>query len=88
MTFADYVSRIDQFDEGTFDAVLVDGRARSACLLRAWPKIRKGGVLVLDNSERPRYLVAINRLPSQGRFDYVGPAAYSRWYWQTTVWER
>ena len=37
------------------DFVLVDGRARRSCALKAMDKLKKGGILVLDNSERKRY---------------------------------
>ena len=88
MTFARYVTSIDRFADGTLDAVLVDGRSRPSCLIRAWPKVRAGGVLVLDNSDRARYVAAIDRLPKKGRFEYYGPAICSRWYWRTTIWEK
>ena len=41
---------------GLFDFICVDGRARSACLKTAVRLLNpEGGILVLDNSERPRY---------------------------------
>lgn len=41
---------------GKFDMVIVDGRARSACLKRAVSLLKQeGGLLMLDNSERERY---------------------------------
>jgi hypothetical protein len=88
LSFERYVRSIEQFPEVQFDAVLVDGRARSACLSVAWPRVKIGGLLVLDNSDRERYQEAIRQMPTTGRRDYHGPAAYSRWYWTTTVWEK
>jgi len=88
ISFEKYVTAIDSQPDASLDLVLVDGRARSRCLVRAWPKVRPGGLLVLDDSDRDRYLSAMEQLPRSGRHDYFGPAAYSRWYWRTTVWEK
>lgn len=53
--FKKYASSIDQFNDLSFDWVLVDGRARPSCIKHALPKIRKGGYLILDNSNRSYY---------------------------------
>lgn len=47
----DYVSVIDALDDETIDVALVDGRVRDECALRALPKLRRGGLLVLDNAD-------------------------------------
>jgi len=54
--FADYVGQIDEFEDETFDIVVIDGRARTSCIKHAAPKVKIGGLLVLDNAERPHYL--------------------------------
>jgi len=48
----EYAAYIEQYPDGYFDLILVDGVARPDCLQRAMPKIREGGVIILDNSER------------------------------------
>lgn len=53
-----YATAIDDFDDASFDVVLVDGRSRAACLVHAIPKVRPGGLLILDDSERKRYSAA------------------------------
>jgi methyltransferase family protein len=63
--FADYVCSIDKVD-GQFDLVVVDGRARQACLAAAVGRLRPGGIVVLDNSMRRRYRPAIK---SSGLFE-------------------
>lgn len=88
LSFERYVRAIDKYEDHSFDLILVDGRARNAALRRAWPKVREGGVLVLDNSDRARYRGAMEELPLSTRKDYHGPAAYSRWFWCTTIWQR
>lgn len=54
--FRDYVSQIDEFPADTFDLVMVDGRARPACIMHSASKIKPGGMLVLDNADRTYYL--------------------------------
>ncbi len=60
--FADYVATID-IVEGEFDLVVIDGRARTACLDRATPRLAPGALVVFDNSRRRRYREALDRSP-------------------------
>ena len=55
-SFRGYAAQIDAFPDGHFDVVLVDGRARPACLRHSAPKVKPGGWLILDNSDRAYYL--------------------------------
>lgn len=58
LDFADYVAAIDGVP-GTFDVVVIDGRAREACLARAVERLAPEGVIVFDNVDRRRYVEAI-----------------------------
>lgn len=58
LDFADYVAAIDDVD-GTFDLIVIDGRAREACLAAAIPRLADDGIIVFDNSRRARYRKAI-----------------------------
>lgn len=58
LDFTDYVHAIDQV-EGEFDLIVIDGRAREACLRRAVPRLAADGLLVFDNSGRRRYQQAL-----------------------------
>lgn len=53
-----YYSYIDQYPDASFDFIIVDGRARVECAQHAIPKLKPGGMLILDNAERLRYRVA------------------------------
>ena len=53
--YADYFERINDFPDLFFDFILIDGRARVECSSRAIPKLKNGGIFILDNSERRRY---------------------------------
>lgn len=56
--FADYVTTIDRVG-GTFDLIVIDGRAREACLRASIPHLASDGLIVYDNSRRRRYRRAI-----------------------------
>ena len=58
LDFADYVAAVDDVP-GTFDVVVIDGRAREACLARAVDRLAPDGLIVFDNVDRRRYLEAI-----------------------------
>jgi hypothetical protein len=48
----DYVGAIDEFGDGSFDVVIVDGIYRTECLHRGASKVRPGGLLVLDDTDQ------------------------------------
>lgn len=85
-TFERYVASIDMHPDRSLDLVIVDGRARLACMERCLPKIREGGHLMLDNSERDEYLPAFSRLAAYRRTDFEGLAPYRTYQWRTSTW--
>lgn len=54
LDFADYVASIDSAD-GPFDLIVIDGRAREACLRAGLPHLKGDGLIVFDNTRRRRY---------------------------------
>ncbi|RMI13290.1 class I SAM-dependent methyltransferase [Cellulomonas triticagri] len=56
--YAAYVRAIDDVP-GELDLVVVDGRARAACLEAATRRLAPGGLVLLDDSQRPRYAAAL-----------------------------
>lgn len=60
LDFTAYVATVDRYD-GPFDLVVVDGRAREACLDRALEHLAPGGLVVFDNVDRRRYRDEITR---------------------------
>lgn len=62
LDFAAYVDAIDAVG-GDLDLIVIDGRAREACLDRAVGRLAPGGLVVLDNVERARYRGALARHP-------------------------
>ena len=91
MNYRSYASNIDTFPDGYFTCVVVDGRSRPACMVHSLPKIRKGGWLVLDNSDRDYYLAKTEKLLAEQFelvLDAVGPSPYSRSFTKTTIWRK
>ena len=66
LDFADYVATIDQVG-GKFDLIVIDGRAREACLRASLPHLADSGMVVFDNTKRRRYLDAIAATPLKHR---------------------
>jgi hypothetical protein len=87
-SFRDYVASIDAFSDQSFALVAVDGRARPSCIWHARAKVKPGGCLLLDNSERARYQKAAELLSSWDGHQFYGPGPYRKYFWETTVWRK
>ena len=61
---------------GPFDLVVIDGRRRSECSRHVRAELSERGVVVWDNSDRPRYAAAISEFEGLGfrRLDLEGMA--------------
>ncbi|MDQ3395189.1 MAG: hypothetical protein M3512_13905 [Bacteroidota bacterium] len=57
-----YYNVVNEFPEQHFDFILVDGRARVECAINCIGKLKRNGILVLDNAERERYSPVIKIL--------------------------
>jgi len=91
LSFRRYVHFLGDYALGTFDVVMVDGRARGPCLAIASRLVAAHGLLILDNSERPRYAPAITAVERDGwrTAHFHGPGPYViREFWNTTVFTR
>lgn len=85
LNFADYVDAI-VCQEGLFDLIVIDGRAREACLGKALTKLADGGVIVIDNTNRRRYRRALRSLPvSMGKEVTRGLTPIVPWPTETTL---
>lgn len=56
LSFEKYAHTINKFPDAYFDLILVDGRARPSCIQLSLPHLKVGGILIVDNTERPYYL--------------------------------
>lgn len=79
--YDNYARRILAYKDNAFDVISVDGRNRVECLKYAIPKLRPGGIMVLDNSERVEYERGIALMDTWERHSFIGS-------WMTTIWIR
>jgi predicted O-methyltransferase YrrM len=87
--FRNYVTAINKYPDRSLDMVIVDGRARVVCVREAYRKIKPGGYLILDNSERKDYHEAFlfMRKRSSSVKNHFGVIAYGTSLMQTTIWK-
>jgi len=92
MSFRSYVQSVLDYPDGSFDVILVDGRARLGCLVTALPKLKDDGALILDNSEREDAAAACAVLtgPDWTVRHFAGPGPHSAWpvFWRTSAFFR
>lgn len=69
LRFQHYVQTIDQYPDASFDLVIVDGRARPSCIKHAIPKIKKGGIMLVDNADREYYLQPFPELNDRSKWE-------------------
>lgn len=86
--FDDYVGSIDSYSDDIFDLVIVDGRARVECAMRARQKLKRGGMILLDDSDRPRYAAAVRALDAWPSRSVEGLKVGSSIPARTTIWTR
>jgi len=86
-SFESYVTSIDAFPDGYFDVVMVDGRSRNRCIAHAKNKIKQGGYLVVDNSERAYYFDG-NDLKEWKSCHFVGSGPYTIGFSQTSFFQK
>lgn len=88
-TFHQYVSQIDEFPDLYFDLIVVDGRARPSCMKHSIPKVKVGGIILLDNSERSYYTEKISPLLNNfAEQKFFGITPGNRYFAQTTAFIR
>ncbi len=77
-------------DASLFDIVVIDGRRRNDCVASALEALAPAGVVIWDNSERPRYASGQQRLADAGfrRIDLHGMGPVNPWPWCTTIFYR
>jgi len=85
-----YYDQCDEFSDEFFDLIIVDGRNRKGCIVRSIPKLKSGGVLLLDNAERKYYHSVFSLMKD---WEYVTteqtcPDKFGFWYrgWKTDWW--
>lgn len=90
-SFQEYVQKIQEYPDAYFDFIVVDGRARPSCIAASIRKVKPGGFLVVDNSERKYYFErTLPMLPPHAwkRTDFWGPIPGAMHFSRTTVFKR
>jgi predicted O-methyltransferase YrrM len=86
LDFSQYVKIIDNYPDDSFDVILIDGRSRPSCIKHAVKKIKKNGVIILDNANRERYNSAkIQYLSNFTSKCFFGIGPYNITPWETAV---
>lgn len=88
VAFDAYVRAVASEPDGSFDLVIVDGRVRVACAKAAMPKVRPGGMLLLDDSDRKKYQEVHHVLAEWEPHHFQGLKPGGRGVCRTTVWVR
>ncbi|MEO6001393.1 MAG: hypothetical protein ABIN89_31365 [Chitinophagaceae bacterium] len=89
--FKSYVTYIDNYPEKYFDLVMIDGRSRPSCIWHSMPKVKPGGYILIDNSNRRSYFAEVMEkleFDFELIFDEKGPSPYMDYLTQTAVWQR
>lgn len=60
--YTSYFTALTKYPNDYFDFIIVDGRARPECIFSSIDKLTSGGLMILDNSERPRYAIVFEAL--------------------------
>jgi hypothetical protein len=85
----DFATTITAFPDESFDLVLVDGRdERVGCVESAALKLRRGGLLVLDHSDRPAYRRLDRALESWPCRVFIGLKPYPLTASETAIYRR
>jgi tRNA A58 N-methylase Trm61 len=61
-SYQNYVNYINNYEDNYFDIIVIDGRARNACLAICISKLSPDGIIIFDNSNRERYASSLKNL--------------------------
>jgi predicted O-methyltransferase YrrM len=82
---------ISKLEDESFDIVLVDSMneftRRNECIRAAISKVKKGGWLVLDNSDNPVNWSGMELLQGKEKYKFTGYSPMALFVCQTTFWK-
>lgn len=84
--FEKYVNTIAKFPDNYFDLVSINGEARNGCLINAVAKVKNGGFILLNNSERAEYKVGTDHLGKFRNQVFAQLSNCQDFPAQTTIW--
>jgi hypothetical protein len=84
LDFSSYVRAIETGSD-SFDLIVIDGRARQACMHYATKHLAPGGLIVFDNARRRRYRPSLLAIQAKYRIAYYRGATPALPYPTTTA---
>lgn len=75
------------FPDEHFDLVIIDGRDRVKCTLAVLSKVKKGGYLIFDNAQYPKYQEVLDHIVIGERWNVPGRFSKGK-NWRTDVYRR
>ncbi|WBL41307.1 hypothetical protein PBT90_11120 [Algoriphagus halophytocola] len=86
--FTKYVNSINSYENSYFDLIVIDGRVRIECLKNSLNKLKSGGYLLFDNSERERYQNELGKLKTWVSYKNYGPVVQEYSFSETTIFRK
>lgn len=87
--FKSYTLKALELAEESLDLLIIDGRARPACLKYAHSKVKHGGFILFDNSDRLEYQDSISSfLGDWKREDYKGVTVCDAFFNSTSIFQK
>ena len=85
-----YLEFLNSLDNECFDMICIDGRLRNESLIIAIKKVKEGGFILLDNSDRKEYRNGIDLLDSSkfSKRIFSGLCYSFDWDTQSTLWKK
>lgn len=77
-----YSKCIQKYPNNYFAFISIDGRAREDCIICGISKIKKGGIIILDDSEREKYKKAYSFFDGWERHDFTAGTH------RTSIWKK
>lgn len=84
LEYGNYANKILEFEDQYFDLIFVDGKARNACIKNSIRKLKNGGYLIVDNSQRRSYFDTLSLINKWLIFRSFGPSLTSKRFTQTS----
>lgn len=88
LDYWDYSRIILNFKDDYFDLILIDGKARNACIMNSLNKLKPGGILILDNSHRISYQDSLINLKGWLLLKSFGPTVSSKKFTETSFFQK
>lgn len=83
--FKDYYQAISKYPDNHFDIVVIDGKARNECAEASKYKVKSGGIIIFDNSERKLYKTGLDIFKDWHKKEFYGPGPYNHYFSKTTI---